>query len=69
MFDGVGDMLKLKTLLNNVGIEPPAGDVNGSHVLGMVEAGEWGQLELYVASDAWSEMELFIQRVQRLIET
>jgi hypothetical protein len=41
------------------GVSPPAGDVDGSMVLDMVDGGQWEELAAYVASDAWSEMQLF----------
>lgn len=50
---------RLKNILPMFGIQPPAGDVDGSHVLDMVDGGQWEELERYVASDAWSEMQLF----------
>lgn len=58
---------KLKTLLPALGIYPPAGDVNGSHVLDMVDGAQWEELKLYVASDAWSEMQL-LRKVQSVLE-
>jgi hypothetical protein len=67
LFGDVAHMMKLKTLLPIQGIQPPAGDTNGGDVLGMVEGGQWDRLAMYVASDAWSEMELY-KKAQRYIE-
>lgn len=67
LFIGVGDAVNLKSFLSYVGIEPPAGQTNGSHVLEMVEGGNWDSLANYVASDAWTELELF-NRCQGVLE-
>ncbi len=64
---GLSDAIQLKLLLPSLGIFPPAGEINGSHVLAMVEGGQWEDLAFYVASDAWSEMELF-KRVMAVLE-
>ena len=50
---------RLKNILPMFGVSPPAGDVDGSMVLDMVDGGQWEELAAYVASDAWSEMQLF----------
>lgn len=67
LFDGAGDSAKLKDLVRRLGIEPPAGDTNGSHVLDMVDAGQWDVLNDYVCSDVTVEMEL-LQRLQKVVE-
>ena len=67
MFGSLSDAVQLKTLLRHLGIRPPAGDVNGSHVLEMVESGQWGELAMYNASDAWSEARLY-ERVTRVLD-
>jgi len=67
MFNGPGDAIKLKRLLRMVGITPPAGDVDGSHVLEMVEGAQWDELCKYVASDAWSEMQLYLMAKKVLV--
>lgn len=67
MFNGPGDAIKLKRLLRMVGISPPAGDVDGSHVLEMVEGAQWDELCKYVASDAWSEMQLYLMAKKVLV--
>jgi len=66
MFGTVANMQKLKSLLPQYGITPPAGDVDGSHVQEMIEGGQWEELARYVASDGWAEMELF-KRVQGVL--
>ena len=66
LFDGASAM-KLKDLVNRLGITPPAGDVNGSHVLDMVDGAQWDQLEAYVRSDVVVEMAL-LKRLQTVVE-
>lgn len=67
MFRHKDDSIKLKRLLRMVGITPPAGDVDGSHVLEMVEGAQWDELCKYVASDAWSEMQLYLMAKRVLV--
>ena len=67
LFNNMGDAIPLKDLLYNIGIAPPAGRTNGSHVLEMVDGAQWDAIAHYVASDAWSEMELY-RRIRRVLE-
>ena len=67
LFSGSADAMALKPLIRMLGIDPPAGDVDGSHVLEMVDNAQWDQLAAYVASDAWSELQL-LARVQQVLE-
>ena len=67
MFGGASDAIQLKALLRMLGIDPPAGDMDGSQVLELVDNAQWDQLALYVASDAWSELQL-LARVQQVLE-
>jgi|GEM_PF-1394792 len=67
LFGGVANAVKLKTLLSWLDIHPPAGDTDGSEVLEMVDSGNWGALQNYVASDAWSELQLLV-RIQQVLE-
>lgn len=66
LFDGASPM-KLKSLVQRMGIEVPAGETNGSHVLDFVDGGQWDHLLRYVQSDAIVEMEL-LRRVQKVVE-
>jgi hypothetical protein len=57
---------KLKDLAWSLGIVPPAGDVDGSMVLDMVDGGQWDQLEAYVRSDVVVEMAL-LRKLQAVV--
>jgi hypothetical protein len=67
LFSGIGDAMKLKTVLSMLEVHPPAGDVDGSMVADMVYDGHWELLANYVASDAWSEMQLLL-KMQQVLE-
>ena len=67
MFSNLGDAMKLKSLLAMLGIVPPAGDMDGSRVLELVDSDQWDLLAEYVASDAWSEL-LLLAKVQQVLE-
>ena len=54
-----GSAQKLKDVCRYFGIVPPAGyEMDGSQVLDLVDAGDWGKVADYVASDAEVEWEL-----------
>lgn len=67
MFSSLSDAMKLKSLLSMLNIVPPAGDMEGSRVLELVDSDQWDLLTEYVASDAWSEMQL-LAKVQQVLE-
>jgi hypothetical protein len=67
MFNNIGDSMQLKKLLRMLNIPPPAGDMEGSQVLELVDTNQWDLLEQYVASDAWCELQL-LARVQHILE-
>ena len=48
-----------KSICRSLGIEIPAGDMDGSQVLGLVDIGDFDRLTEYVASDVTVERELF----------
>jgi len=66
MFPG-GNAMKLKSLCYAIGIIPPAGNIDGSQVLEMVDDGRWDDLRMYVESDVMVEMDL-LRRVQKVVE-
>lgn len=59
LFGSVGNAIKLKTLVARLGIDVPAGDMDGSKVLELVDSGNWDLLRKYVESDVIVEMELY----------
>ena len=59
--------MKLKNLVHNLGIEPPAGDMDGSHVADLFFSGQLELLREYVASDCVVEMEL-LKKLQDVVE-
>ena len=67
LFSGLHDAMKLKIVLSMLGIPVPAGDTDGSMVADMVFSGQWETLAHYVASDAWSEMQLLL-KMQQVLE-
>ena len=67
MFSNLGDAMRLKALLSMLGIVPPAGDMEGSQVLELVDSDQWDLLAEYVASDAWAELQL-LAKVQQVLE-
>jgi hypothetical protein len=50
---------KCKDVAAMLGIPVPAGDIEGSHVFGLVESGDWDTLSKYSNSDVVVEKAMF----------
>jgi hypothetical protein len=59
MFDSLADAKSCKEMARLMGIEVPAGDVEGKHVFDMVECGDWDGLAKYSNSDVVVEKAMF----------
>ena len=59
MFDSLADAKSCKEMARLMGIEIPAGDVEGKHVFDMVECGDWDGLARYSNSDVVVEKAMF----------
>ena len=59
MFDSLADAKGCKEMARLMGIEVPAGDVEGKHVFDMVECGDWDGLAKYSNSDVVVEKAMF----------
>lgn len=56
-----GKAMKCKEVCRSLGIDPPAGDMEGSQVFDLYEAGDMETIAAYVESDVYVEREMYFK--------